>query len=243
MKRINAIKAEYVEAEVLGHPAIFTDLRIDRESVPDGLYMYELRHSGYDDSIPAQIGQSILVNFFGTVILSDPLVLDTDGLLSSEDDFCTNYDVEKTIADFLRENTMEPMEVYPARQDEVNMFFRDSDKLPYTLIGYVRGDFGSGNEFWSTWWSKVPELKTSDFTEEVTVIVEHLRNKGYLSNLAQMSAMCRSDSRFETSMPFHGFKLRTEKYRYYLRCVPRKGDYNFYVMCYLNEEKKEVRHE
>ena len=32
------------EIEVLGKPALFHDMRIDRNTVPKGLYLYEVRH-------------------------------------------------------------------------------------------------------------------------------------------------------------------------------------------------------
>ena len=30
----------------------------------------------------------------------------------------------------------------------------------------------------------------------------------------------------------YGFDVDTKRYQYKLRCVPHKGDYNFYLYCY-----------
>ena len=46
MARYNAMEETFTEVRVLGKPALFHDLRIDRSTVPKGLYLYEVR---YDD--------------------------------------------------------------------------------------------------------------------------------------------------------------------------------------------------
>lgn len=44
MARYNAMEEIFTEIEVLGKPALFHDMRIDRNTVPKGLYLYEIRH-------------------------------------------------------------------------------------------------------------------------------------------------------------------------------------------------------
>ena len=44
MARYNAMEETFTEVRVLGKPALFHDLRIDRSTVPKGLYLYEVRH-------------------------------------------------------------------------------------------------------------------------------------------------------------------------------------------------------
>lgn len=39
MARYNAIDEQFTEVTVLGKPALFHDMRIDRESVPKGLFL------------------------------------------------------------------------------------------------------------------------------------------------------------------------------------------------------------
>ena len=68
MARANAKEEIYEGVEIFGYPMIFTDSRIDRNSVPEGMFMYEVRHEDIDWGNIAQLGKGILVNFFGTVI-------------------------------------------------------------------------------------------------------------------------------------------------------------------------------
>ena len=40
----NAMTEHYEEITVCGKPALFTSIRIKRDTVPDGLYAYDVRH-------------------------------------------------------------------------------------------------------------------------------------------------------------------------------------------------------
>lgn len=61
--RYNAKKEHWNGLEILGVEGIFTDLRIERSSVPKNLYFYELRDD-CSDGIPCQYKSSILVDVF-----------------------------------------------------------------------------------------------------------------------------------------------------------------------------------
>ena len=71
----------YQTIEILGQPAIYTDYRIEHTSVPQGFYLYEIRHSDEDWGIPCQLARNIAVNFYGTIITNTPIQLPPDGLL------------------------------------------------------------------------------------------------------------------------------------------------------------------
>lgn len=43
MARYNAMEEQFEEITVFGKPALFASIRIDRGSVPTGLYLYEVR--------------------------------------------------------------------------------------------------------------------------------------------------------------------------------------------------------
>ena len=64
----DAEKLTYQEVTILGKPALFTECRIDRTTVPEGVYRYELRHADEDWSEPITLSRSILVNYYGTVL-------------------------------------------------------------------------------------------------------------------------------------------------------------------------------
>ena len=68
----------------MGRKAIFSPDRIDRTTVPAGLFQYEIRHADENWGEPCQIAKGILVNFYGTVVTSDPIQLGADGKLDFE---------------------------------------------------------------------------------------------------------------------------------------------------------------
>ncbi len=57
---------------------LFTDERIEANTVPSSLYKYEVR---YDDEVygdPVEIASSVAVNFFGTIISHEPFLVPMD---------------------------------------------------------------------------------------------------------------------------------------------------------------------
>ena len=74
--RINAMTEKFEDVTVLGHPMLFTCARVDRDTVPDGLYMYEVRHDDDQQGDPVQIANWIMVNYWGTLITNKPIRLE-----------------------------------------------------------------------------------------------------------------------------------------------------------------------
>lgn len=71
---ISASEETYAKINLLGKPVLYTCYRLDRKTVPEGMYMYEVRHSdeGFE---PCQIGEGIMVHFYGTIISTEPFEL------------------------------------------------------------------------------------------------------------------------------------------------------------------------
>lgn len=78
--RVNAMEETYENVTVLNHPMLFTCLRVDRSTVPDGYFMYEVRHDDDQQGEPVQIGRSILVNHWGTLISNRPIRLESSSI-------------------------------------------------------------------------------------------------------------------------------------------------------------------
>lgn len=74
VETVDAQKEVFEEVELLGRTGYFTEMRVDRETVPEGMFCYELRH-GDDDSFPASMEENVRMNYFGTVILTEELAL------------------------------------------------------------------------------------------------------------------------------------------------------------------------
>ena len=75
----DAKKLTYQEVTILGKPALFTECRIDRTTVPEGVYRYEMRHADEDWGEPITLSRSILVNYYGTVLTREPFQLPVEG--------------------------------------------------------------------------------------------------------------------------------------------------------------------
>lgn len=91
MAQYNAMEEHFEEIEVLDKPALFTNIRIDRDTVPKGLYLYEVRHDddGYGD--PVQIAKGIMINHLGSILTREPIKLPPDGYLGIDPDNDWNY--------------------------------------------------------------------------------------------------------------------------------------------------------
>lgn len=61
----NAMTEHYEEITVCGKPALFTNFRIKRDTVPDGLYAYDVRHDDDCRGIPCEIAPFIMINHWG----------------------------------------------------------------------------------------------------------------------------------------------------------------------------------
>ena len=59
----NAMTERYEEITVCVKPALFTSIRIKRDTVPDGLYAYDVRHDDECRGIPCEIAPFIMDHF------------------------------------------------------------------------------------------------------------------------------------------------------------------------------------
>lgn len=112
MARYEAERELFSEIQVLGKPALFHDMRIERSSVPKGLYLYEVRYDDDGFGDPVQIAKGILVNHFGSILTRSPIKLPPGG--------CLDIDPEKDW-DYGEGNSLtvnEFLEKYPAKNNK-----------------------------------------------------------------------------------------------------------------------------
>ncbi len=120
--RQDAMKEVFEEVTVLDKPMLFTCQRIDRATVPKGLYLYEVRHDDDMRGDPVQIANWIMVNHWGTLISNEPLKLTPSKTVNnayldidSEKDW--NYEgAEATISEY--------MERHPPKKEKHKDFER-----------------------------------------------------------------------------------------------------------------------
>lgn len=72
---------KFQKVSVCGIPCDFSDVRIDRSTVPKARYQYEVVDDDEGQGDPVRVGYGIMVNFFGTLISDVPLPLGYDGVL------------------------------------------------------------------------------------------------------------------------------------------------------------------
>lgn len=106
--RADAMKEVFEEVTVFDHPMLFTGIRIDRTTIPEGLYMYEVRHDDGQQGDPVQIANWIMVNHWGTIITNRPIHLEPSASIDNayrdidpEEDW--NYEgTETTVREYLK---------------------------------------------------------------------------------------------------------------------------------------------
>lgn len=98
MKPMNANEADYEEFEILGREALFTNMRIDRNTLPDGLYAYDLRDECNGE--PNELKSFVLVNHWGTVVVKEPIENADSGVELTPDD-CNFLGGDMSLEDFL----------------------------------------------------------------------------------------------------------------------------------------------
>lgn len=97
-KRIDAKGADYYVVECFGITGIFTESRIDRDTVPQCLCMYEIRDGGSDGN-PAEIAEAIAVDFLGTLLTKEEI--DVPQFINADEDWDYLGD-ETTLQEFMR---------------------------------------------------------------------------------------------------------------------------------------------
>lgn len=71
----NANEIEFELLDMLNQQVAYAECRIDRNTVPSGLYVYEIRCDDKDDSVMREIAPHVAVNFIGTIICKEPVDL------------------------------------------------------------------------------------------------------------------------------------------------------------------------
>ncbi len=85
MALLDAMKENYELMEIDGRAALFTNSRLDRDTVPAGLFCYDVRDSDNLDGSFAEIKSFVRVNHWGTIICREALPFDEYGSYYPED--------------------------------------------------------------------------------------------------------------------------------------------------------------
>ena len=130
---------------------------------------------------------------------------------------------------------MPPLHVIAEPADRKDMLYSGST-AESLCIGHLRGDFGrNGHEFWTSWWPHASHGHNREsFKSELDALINLLRGS-LLSSQEGMRAYIRQHPSLPLEHEACGYLAETADHRFYIRCSPVPGDYNFYIYCYLKE--------
>ena len=77
---------KFQKVSVCGIVCDFSDMRIDRSTIPKGRYQYEVADDDESQGIPSRVKRVVMVNFWGTLISDVPLLFGSDGVLWLHDE-------------------------------------------------------------------------------------------------------------------------------------------------------------
>lgn len=97
---------KYEVIELFDYPVLFTPSRIDRESLPKGMYLYEVRHDDESKGEIAEIAHRIMINFWGTIITDKRIkLIDDDYRYIDEDKDVKEIDLTLSLNEYKNINS------------------------------------------------------------------------------------------------------------------------------------------
>ena len=140
---------QYQEVELFEKPALFSNGRISRDDLPEGVYCYDLRGSDDDPGSPICVEERVVVNHAGSVILTAPLEFPEEGRLYFTDETGLNFNGGMlTLSQFLQEQKKD------RRTEEV-----EAESISYAVCQYFGIQTGENSFGYIASWSKGKELK------------------------------------------------------------------------------------
>ena len=140
---------QYQEVGLFEKPALFSNGRISRDDLPEGVYCYDLRGSDDDPGSPICVEERVVVNHAGSVILTAPLEFPEEGRLYFTDETGLNFNGGMlTLSQFLQEQKKD------RRTEEV-----EAESISYAVCQYFGIQTGENSFGYIASWSKGKELK------------------------------------------------------------------------------------
>jgi len=78
--RVNVYDESFEYVKLFGKPALFTESHIDRDTVPEGWYAYDLRGSNTNSSEPVTVEPLVVINHAGTILTHEPVTVPQSGV-------------------------------------------------------------------------------------------------------------------------------------------------------------------
>ena len=140
---------QYQEIELFDKLGLFSNGRIARDILPEGVYCYDLRGSDYDPGDPVCVEERVVVNHAGSVLLTEPLELTEDGRLMLTEEKGLNFTGGfSTLSQFLQKQRKD------RHTEEV-----EAESISYAVCKYFGIETGENSFGYIASWSQGKELK------------------------------------------------------------------------------------
>ena len=140
---------KYQKVEIFDVPGLFSNGRIDPATIPEGMYVYDMRGSDDDPGQPIAVESHVTVNHAGSVITAKPLDLGEDGrLMFTEDEGLNFIGGEISAYKFLNEQLKD------RNTEEV-----EAESISFAVCAYYGIATGENSFGYIANWSKDKELK------------------------------------------------------------------------------------
>lgn len=140
---------QYQEIELFDKLGLFSNGRIARDNLPEGVYCYDLRGSDYDPGDPVCVEERVVVNHAGSVLMTEPLELTEDGRLMLTEEKGLNFTGDfSTLSQFLQKQRKD------RHTEEV-----EAESISYAVCKYFGIETGENSFGYIASWSQGKELK------------------------------------------------------------------------------------
>ena len=146
------IGEKYQEIELFGKPALFSNGRIDRDKLPEGLYAYDLRGSDYDPGMPVTLESHVTVNHAASVITAAPIELPEQGFLYLGEDGLNFTGGEQTVKEFWHAQYPEKAKLSRAAEEI------QAESISFAVCAYYGIETGENSFGYLATWAKDREL-------------------------------------------------------------------------------------
>ena len=146
------IGEKYQGIELFGKPALFSNGRIDRDKLPEGLYCYNLCGSDYDPGMPVTIQEHVVVNHAASVITAEPVELPEEGFLYLGEDGLNFTGDQQTVKEFYHAAFPEKAKLSRATEEI------QAESISYAVCAYYGIETGENSFGYLATWAKGKDL-------------------------------------------------------------------------------------
>ena len=155
---VNARTEKFQHLEVFDKPALFTNGRIARDTVPKGWYCYDMRGSDDDPGELCYMEENVVVNHAGSVLMPEKLAMPKSGRLDVRDELGFLDEGNMTLREFCETHQLPYLEAIDVMLEltENTPIFYSQDRLLEPCLLRFGGDGEMLGLLFSVTWLDIP---------------------------------------------------------------------------------------